>query len=275
MSAVTPELARVKAILKHVSDTWSHVVRRHVYLSAMGTDERLRAAINFTFPGHVQNALRDVLIIDLIRSIGALILDTDPRSASVAVAITFLRDKKLHAELEAEYLVVPPLPPDAHDDGTPPEAREAVRAQLREHDLRRNIEVFATLVPTLDKIEREVINSDVSVAIKRARNKSVAHYDVVEDNDNWRVLKIDDSGLTFDQLDVQMQVCTEAIDTLSGLVRCAGFDFTATRNFAKKDVDQYIDALATGLRAQRVAQEERVRAKRQEYLRRIREHENP
>jgi hypothetical protein len=214
----------------------------------MGTDERLRAAINFTFPGHVQNALRDVLIIDLIRSIGALILDTDPRSASVAVAITFLRDKKLQAELEAEYLVVPPLPPDAHEDGTPPEAREAVRAQLREHDLRRNMEVFATLVPTLDKIEREVINSDVSV---------------------------DDSGLTFDQLDVQMQVCTEAIDTLSGLVRCAGFDFTATPNFAKKDVDQYIAALATGLRAQRVAQEERVRAKRQQFLRRIREHENP
>jgi hypothetical protein len=231
----------------------------------MGEDENLRRAIDLTYTANVQNTVRDVLIIDLIRSIGALVLDEDVRrAASVSTAVWYLRNKKLLAELEAEYRVVPPLPPDAIDEGTPPEVREAIKEQHYASELDRNMEQFATLLPALDEIEQTLLKTDVALAIKQARDKAVAHYDVLPAGDAFKVYRLDDSGLTFALLDEYVDKCTIAIDRLSMLARHASFDFGRARELAEKDVGLYISALVTGLDAQRKEERERKARRRQQ-----------
>lgn len=80
--------------------------------------EQLHEAFGFSYAAHVHNAFQDLLLADLIIQIGALILDNDRGSASVARAVSALRDQEPLKELYAEYHVVSP-PADqnssAHD----------------------------------------------------------------------------------------------------------------------------------------------------------------
>ena len=60
----------------------------------MGRNDGLREALNADLciaPMH--NTVQTVLLLDLLREIGALVLDPNKKSASVASAMVALRDK--------------------------------------------------------------------------------------------------------------------------------------------------------------------------------------
>ena len=91
-SAPPKGLAHLKVVVRHLLDVWPGVLQRQTYMQAMGRRDELSKALNQTYAAHVHNTLQGVLVIDLIREVGALILDDDKRSASVRRAVAALRD---------------------------------------------------------------------------------------------------------------------------------------------------------------------------------------
>jgi len=245
-------LSRLKVIVKHLGDLWPAVLHRRTYARAMGSRADLRDCLEHTYAAHVHNALQDVLLIDLIREIGALVLDTDRRSASVANVVAQLRDPKLLQELEAEYRVVPPLAVQLHNEkDLDPATIAAIRDSIQRDELRRNLEQLASLPTTLNEIENALLVSDTAKALSLVRNKAVAHYDVVRDGSDWRMWRIDGVGLTYGQVDAYVEAATSAIDNLSHFVRHSAFDFEGSREIGEERIREYIDALVIGLGTQR------------------------
>jgi hypothetical protein len=99
-------LERLKVIVKHLADTWPHVLQRQMCMQSLGRREDLHAALSDADVAHITNMLLDVLVMDLLREIGALVLDRDASSASVARAMSALHDSDVIAELRAEHEVV-------------------------------------------------------------------------------------------------------------------------------------------------------------------------
>jgi hypothetical protein len=254
----TQQLSRLRVIVEHLLDGWRVVLRRRTYLQAMARREDLREALEQTYAAHAHNALQDVLLIDQLREIGALVLDTDRRSASVAQAVTALRQETVLAELRAEYGVVLPPPRVYNEHELTPAMRAAVDETLYNSELARNLGEFDCLRAEVDAIERDVLRSDVARLLAQARNKAVAHYDVVRDGSDWRLWRIGDTRLTYGQLDEYVEAVTSAIDNLNLFVRRAAFDFGRMGEIAQEQIKEYLDALVHGLRHQREQEQERL-----------------
>jgi hypothetical protein len=261
-----PDMARLKVVVRYLSDTWPTVLHRRTYAQGMARREELRDGLNQTHAAHVQNALQDVLLIDLIREIGALVLDTDRRTASVANAIRLLRDSNVLKELEVEYRVIPPVPTRMiNEDDLDPETAAQVRKSIYNDELRRNLKRLAALPATIKEMKKELLSSKVGRTIRTARNKAVAHYEVIRDGSDWKMWRIDGAGLTYGQLDAYVDEATSAIDKLSHFVLHSAFDFEGSRRIGEERVAQYVDALVAGLQIQR-SEWDAIRARMQSEL---------
>jgi hypothetical protein len=197
--------------------------------------------------------LQEVLTIDLMREIGAMVLDKHPDSASVANALLALRDKELLAELEAEYRVVRPLA--KMDEDLTPELRAAIDEDWKASELQEQLSRFKRLRTELKQMGAELANSDVGKLLWKARSKSVAHYDVARVGNDFKMWRVE--GLTWGQVNAFVDMSTRAIDLLSQFVRQTGFDFEGFRPIAQKCVDEYVSALTAGMQLQKQAQAER------------------
>ena len=256
-------LAQLKTIVKHVGATWTHVVRAHTYLHGMGRNEHLRRAMDHFYPANVQNTLEAVLTSDLIRCLGALILDRDSRTGSVNIALALLEDPEVRALLKAEYEIVPPLPEQSlNEPDMTPELAEQIERAHQANGLKRNMAQFATLDSSVKEIRLTVLKTKTTAAIRTARNKGIAHYEVIRDGEDWRMWRISEVQLTYPQLAAYVEVCTQAIHMLSALVCQSSHNFDRTRHDAESDVGLYVDALVAGLDAQRREKDERRAAKR-------------
>jgi hypothetical protein len=134
-------LERLKVIVKHLADTWPHVLQRQICMQSLGRREDLHTALAETYVANITNMLQVVPVIDLLREIGALVLDTDRSSASVARAMFALRDPDVLIELRAEYEVVRPIG-EIRDANLTPEMRAAIDLQIREADRRDQLAKF-------------------------------------------------------------------------------------------------------------------------------------
>jgi hypothetical protein len=254
-------LARLKAAVEHLSDRWPTVLHRRIYMQVMGRREDLRDVFEQTYAAHVHNTLQEVLLIDLFRELGALVLDRNPNSPSIATVVTALRNPKILAEMDAEYRVVSPVPVRFfnENDLTPEMAADARRA-LHDEALRRNLEELASLPTVISEIEANLLTSDIGRAIWTARSKSVAHYDLVRDGSDWTTWRIEGTGLTYGQLDSYVDAATSAVDQLSHLVRRSAFDFEGSNEIGNDRITEYVDALVIGLRTRRNEKDARLAA---------------
>jgi hypothetical protein len=253
-----PELAQLKAVVRYLSDAWPTVLHRRIYARGMGRHEELREGLDKTYAGHVHHTLQDVFLIDLIREIGALVLDTDRRTASVANAIRLLRDANVMHELEAAYRVIPPVPARMYnEDELEPETAAHVRQMIHDAELRRNLERLATLPATIKQMKKELLSSKVGKTIRTARNKAVAHYEVIRDGSDWKMWRIDGAGLTYGQLDSYVDQATSAIDNLSHFVLGAAFDYEGSQRIGEERINEYVDALVLGLQVQHRERDEK------------------
>jgi hypothetical protein len=146
--------------VKHISEAWSHVLRKTSYAREFMSNADLHAGLDHTYAAHVHNAIVDVLLVDLIRELGALALDRDPRSASIAAALHALDNPRTLAELQARSNTVAPVLIKDHDVDEASKARiqETVRQELRRDNLERLAE-FQSNIPTLKK---EVLESETA-----------------------------------------------------------------------------------------------------------------
>jgi hypothetical protein len=220
-------LEHLKVTLQHVLKRWPAVLQRRHYLQAISQDEDLRKALIHTYAAHVHNTLHAALSVDLLRDIGALILDRDPKSASLAQAVAALKTDAIRQSL-----------------------RDTYAADHKSHLDHR-------LPSVLSRIELNLLSTPCAHTIRTIRNKAVAHYDVDHDGKNWKMWDLTEVGLTYGQLDQYIDGCTEAVDGLCGLVLRQVFSFDALPKVSETYVQEYIAALVIGLKSQKEANEAR------------------
>jgi AbiU2 len=255
--APAQRLERLKLIVKHLSDTWPHVLQRQLCMQSLGRREDLHAGLSQTCTAHITNMLQDVLVIDLLRELGALVLDSGSRSASVARAVSALRDPDVVAELRAEYEIVRPLGHIGGDELTP-QMRAEIDAQWEQSERREQLAKFEQWQTELARIESDLIGSDVGKRLWQARSKGIAHYDVVRDGDDWQLWTVKGTGLTWGEINAYVDNCTKAIEALSLLVRQTSFSFEESKRVSQEYADEFVDAIVIGLRVQKQKQEEKV-----------------
>ncbi|HWG75498.1 MAG TPA: hypothetical protein VN660_01755 [Steroidobacteraceae bacterium] len=222
----------------------------------MAQSEELRAALHHTYAGHVFNAVHAAFSMDLVRAVGSLILDTRRGTASVARAVMLLKRPDVVSQLRAQEYE--PRPASSRDE----EMQEAIKQlQAREFD-----SVFSALPGHLERISTTVLDAPTARLIEDIRNKAVAHSAIEHDGGEFRIWPAESAGLTYQQLDDYIDLCTQAVDRLSHVVLRTAFAFDDVPKVQQRYADDYIEALVIGLNHQR---QERER-KRQENLRQMR-----
>jgi hypothetical protein len=191
----------------------------------------------------------DALLFDSLREIGAAILDTDERSASLYQAVRLVNARGVLEAIKKDYSIVPPVR-HLGDDLTPALLAE-IDAHLRQEELKRNYREFDELHSKIVNIKRELFDASVTSQIRKARNKAVAHYDVRKVGPDWKTVTIGDAGLTFGDMDAYFEKCTEAVKVVTLFVHRKAMNFAASREIYEKRVAEYIDAIVRGRGAQR------------------------
>jgi hypothetical protein len=251
------ELSKLRVTVRHLLDAWPAVLQRRYFLRRMAQSEALRAALVQTYAGHVFNAMHGAMSFDLVRAVGALILDRRRDSSSLFRAVVALRKPTVVNQLRAQ-VYEPPLVARASA-----QARAAIQRMLSsEFDA-----VFARLPADLDEMDRTVLNAPMASSIKEVRDKVVAHAAVEHDGFDWKVWAVGGTKLTYAQLDEYIDACTKAVDKLSHVVLRTAFSFADLPGISQRYADEYIDALVIGLREQKQAKERQ----REENLRRTQE----
>ena len=143
-------------------------------MQSLGRREDIHSALRETYAAHITNMLQDVLVLDLLREIGALVLDPNSNSASVARALSALRDPGVIAELRAEYEIVRPLGHIGGDELTP-EMRAQIDAHWQETERKDQLAKFEKWLAELATIDAELTGSELRNLLWQARKKGVAH----------------------------------------------------------------------------------------------------
>jgi AbiU2 len=248
-------LERLKVIVKHLADIWPHLQRRQLCMQSLGRRDDLRDALAQTYASHITDALQDVLVMDLMREIGALVLDPDSGSASVARAMSALRDPGVIAELRAEYEIVTPL---GRIGGDPisPEMRAAIQEQWAESERRDQLVRFEKFRGELAGLENGLKDSQVGQRLWTVRNRGIGHYDLVREGSDWKLWSVAGTGLRWGEVNTYVDTCSKAIGLLYALVCQTSFDFDESKRIAQEYVDDFIEALVLGLRAQKERDEQ-------------------
>jgi hypothetical protein len=249
-------LERLKLIAQHLYDTWPHLLRRQLTMQSLGRSEALHRALEQTYTAHITNTLQDMLVIDLLRELGALVLDDHRGSASVARAMSALRDPDVVAELRREYEVTHPLG-DVGGDKLTPDQRAQLDAQWEQSERREQLQRFERFRRRLTDLAKELTQSEVGEKLWQARSKGVAHYDVVRSGGDWQLWRVGGTGLTWGEINAYVDKCSEAIEVLLALVLQTSFDFDGAKEVAQGYVDEFIDALVRGLQSQKQEQAEK------------------
>ena len=95
-----------------------------------------------------------------------------------------------------------------------------------------------------------MLRSGLAETIKTARHMAVVHNAILFDGTDWKVWRIERSGLTYGQLDTFIDMCTEAIDTLAHLALRQSHAFELEPFHAKTWAGDYVEALVIGLENQ-------------------------
>lgn len=234
------ELSQLQVTVRHLLDVWPAVLQRRDFLRAMSQSEALRGALEKTYAAHVFNSMHTAMSFDLVRAVGALILDRRRGTASVCRAVTWLRNPTVIEELRSH----------AYDCKT--RHRGMFDA------------TFARVPTQLDELQTKIFAAPAAKVIEEIRNKTVAHSAVEHDGSDWKMWAVSSGEtLTYGQLDEYIDLCTEAVDTLSHLVLRTACCFGDLPGINQRYVDEYVDALVIGLKQQKQAKQR----KREENLR--------
>jgi hypothetical protein len=244
----TEDHQKLHHIVDHVFDTWDQALGRWTYFRVLGKSAELAQALTHSYAAHVHNAFQDALLMDSLREIGAVILDKDPRSASLYRSLCLTKSIGVLDAIRKDYEVVPPV--RHQDEGMSPELRAEVDAHMHQEGLERNRREFAALHANVIRIEDELFNTPVAKKVRNARNQAVAHYDVQLAGCNWKTMKVGDAGLTYGDMDAYIERCTAAVKTVTLFVQRRAMDFHASRTIYEKRAAEYIDALVHGRRSQ-------------------------
>jgi hypothetical protein len=117
--------------------------------------------------------------------------------------------------------------------------------------LQQSLAQLDSLPDFVKEVEERLMCGTVPELIRLVRNKAVAHHDVTHDGTDWRMWRIEGTGLTYGQLDEYIDAGTYAIDRLAHVVLRTAYAFDDLPAMSQRYVDEYIEALVLGLTLQR------------------------
>lgn len=242
-------LSRLRVAVKHLEDMWAIVLQRLTYLKAINESDELHEVLNQTRVAHVHNALHDVLLGDLLLQIGALVLDRNAKSASVASAVGELKDAAVFRALQESYrFQANILPRMLNEEELSPEVRESIASRIQQEVVKRRLAECDSIPPSLSEIEGSLLASTVGRRIWDARKKAIAHYDIKRDGTDWKLWQVRDVSVTYAELLDYIEACTRAISALARFVGRGVYDFKTASSTAEAYVAEYIRALTLGMR---------------------------
>lgn len=224
-------------IVQHLVDSWPAVLRQRQYIQTLSGNPDLVAALKDTYAAHVHNALGAVLVMDVFRAVGAHILDRNSKAASIVNAVELLGRQEVLGALIAELADV--KPGRFVDEA----AARALRKVMGDHAEG----FYRDARADLDWIRDNLLSSDLARTLRTVRDKGVAHYELVREGDDWRLWRIEGTGLTYGQLDQFIDCCTEAIDRLAHLALRQSHAWDLEAKHAERYADEYVQALVFGL----------------------------
>ena len=144
-------------------------------------------------PGaHGFEVLRTSMYFDSIRELTAISLDRYPTSPSIHNILEMLQSKELLQSLREEYCKPLPINWVGDIDG---ESKAFWEERFKERETQEASDRFNTHLRKSKQLFKELKQSEYFNRVKRARNKLVAHCDMVEDDGNFRPFEPTDVGL--------------------------------------------------------------------------------
>jgi hypothetical protein len=244
----TRSYKKLCGIVDHVWDKWDDAVRRWTIYRCLGKSSELVKALTPSYSAHVHNTILNLFMIDSLREIGAVILDSDARSASLYRATKLLKSAGVTDSIREQYAIV--TPPDHLNQEIDPAMRVHIEELIVARERERSLQEFADLNKKVVELTETIFDSAIAVAIRRTRNKAVAHYDVQEVGTEWRTVGIGDAGLTMGDMEDYISKCTEAVSIVTVFVQRKSMDFAEARKIHEKYAAEYIDAIVRGRRSQ-------------------------
>ena len=189
--------------------------------------------------------------MDLVRDLGAVILDSRREAMSLRRVIQYLTDARIRNELLTAYRVIPPLPRSYGEELQPDEQLEGKSIACGANGNSGAPREFDQLYPKVLAYKESLLENDVATAVELAGNRGVAHYQIVNDGGDWRAWRIAEARLTFKQLGDFIHACSQAIEDARILVLRASCSFEDGASVFRRYFDEFAEALVIGLRRQR------------------------
>ena len=226
----------------------------------MAQSDALRGAFEKTYAAHVFNSMHAAMSFDLVRAVGALILDRRKNTASLYRAVGWLRKPIVIEQLRSNV-----YGRTAHVKRIDADDINAVLERIH----RTEFDATFDRVPAqLDEIKTKILVAPVANIIEDIRNKTVAHSAVEHDGSDWKLWAVmTGAKLTYGQLDAYIDVCTPAVEALCHLVLRTSFPFDDLPGIHQRYVEEFIGALVIGLNEQKQTKER----KREENQKRMRD----
>jgi hypothetical protein len=242
-------LAKLQLVVKHLIGAWPGVLQRREFLRRMAQSDTLRKAFENTYSAHVFNAMHGAFSSDLIRCIGAFVLDRDPESISVALAVGTLSRPDVIAQLQSKV----------YDGVTSTETDDPAKLTALRRLQRADYQSIIDGLPAeLQQIKEAILTSTMASTLWTFRCKLIAHAAMELDGATWKVWTIDGIKLTYSELDEYIDKCTEAIDLLSHRILRQAYSFDDQPSRDQLYADEYIEALIKGLTLTKREREQRL-----------------
>jgi hypothetical protein len=236
----------LRATVDEIGRAWIVVLQRHEYMLEMGRNDALRDALQESYAAHVHNSIQDVFLLDQFRELGALVFDDDSRSPSLRKAFGRLRSPGVLDLLHAEYRK--PIGAVIYTDGNADPAITALaREAIERADIERGEREYQKLLSEIPAAEATIFEAPQANRILTARNKGVAHYEIVPDGAGWRTWRIGDTRLTYGELSEFVDHCSAAVEKLMLFVLRRNADMAGFRAVAAGYAANYVKALTNGM----------------------------
>jgi hypothetical protein len=202
----TERLRKLRAYCDNHINLVSVANHKWLALEPMGTDRELLDRINESLGAHSFNLILHTLLFDLVKDLAALTRDADGRSPSIVVVTSMLRDADLVAALRAD-LVKPMSLAVTWAGGADKETHAQVLAEIDKREARERLDRFDRDFPQWLSDCARLLESELVGRFWDLRRKTIAHYSMIERENNRRIMNIADIGLKWGEpLDLLRQL---------------------------------------------------------------------
>jgi hypothetical protein len=189
--STTQAVERLQAMTPLIVDRYFELQVRQKILEPMMFDKRLAESIGKSYAANAWNFLVQSLFLDQIRGICALTWDDDTRTYSVRNALRFLSRPDVKEAIRSQETEPSPIVPSRGEPDLSDEFRTAHLSHERQELEARFDQNFEELMEAWRGFGRLAFRKKMQTV----RNKVIAHHELVEGEDKYESVNIEEFGL--------------------------------------------------------------------------------